>query len=409
MVQTLRIEKLGHQGNGVSSLHGMDIFVPYSLPGELVEGEIDGDEIAKARILEPVETRVKAPCRHFKTCGGCALQHASDAFVAKWKQQQVQTVLELEGLSPDFRPIATSPTASRRRATFTGRRGKKGAMIGFYARGSDTLIEITECHLVEPALLAGFAGMKELVMIGASRKIPLRIATTNTKNGLDIDVTEGKDLTVEQSAALGGIADTHGFARITWNGEVVVQSAPPVQTFGAATVIPPSDAFLQATHHGEKTLVDAALLAIGPAKRVIDLFSGCGTFALNAAKIAEVHAVEGSASMIHALDAGWRGAAGLKTVTSEVRDLYARPYLPDELNKFDAAIIDPPRAGALSQTQELAKSNINHVAFVSCNPATFSRDAKLLCRAGFRLDWVQVVDQFRWSSHVELVAQFTRS
>lgn len=406
-IQT-RIEHLGHQGDGVCDLNGETIYVPFALPGELVSLEIDQGEVIKTRILEPVDIRIKPACRHFKTCGGCTLQHVADDYLANWKLEQVKSVLAYEGIETTFLSVITSPAQSRRRATFTGRRTKKGAMVGFFARGSDTLIEISECVLVEPALMAGFDGIKELIMLGASRKTPLRIGTTQSASGLDLDISDGKDLSVEQRAQVGGIADKHGFARISWNDEVVVQAAPPYQRFGSANVIPPADSFLQATEHGENALAKAALNVIGDAKRVVDLFAGCGTFALRAAKVAQTHAVEGNADMTAALDAGWRGAVGLKTLSVETRDLFERPLLPDELNKFDAVIIDPPRAGASVQVREIVQSNVSRVAFVSCNPATFTRDASILCESGFTLDWIQVVDQFRWSAHVELVAQFTR-
>ena len=183
--------------------------------------------------------------------------------------------------------------------------------------------------------------------------------------------------------------------------------SPPLQRFGKALVPCPPGAFLQATRQGEAALLDAVRQIVGDAKQVVDLFAGCGTFALPLAEGAEVHAAEGSSQMTAALDAGWRRAEGLKRVTHEARDLFRRPLLPDELKRFDAAVIDPPRAGAEAQVAELAKARVPRIAFVSCNPVTFARDAKQLVQAGYHLQWVQVVDQFRWSSHVELVAAFS--
>jgi len=191
--------------------------------------------------------------------------------------------------------------------------------------------------------------------------------------------------------------------------ETVLTRSDPYQVFGKAKVTPPPGAFLQATVDGENALKDAVLETVSGAKRVTDLFSGCGTFSLPAAQHAEVHAVEGIADMIKALDRGWREAKGLKRVTSETRDLFRRPLEPDELNKFQAAIVDPPRAGAEAQVSTLAKSDIEKIAMVSCNPVTFARDTATLVNAGYTLDWVQAVDQFRWSSHVEVVASLTRS
>lgn len=193
-----------------------------------------------------------------------------------------------------------------------------------------------------------------------------------------------------------------------WNNDIIAQSNPPSQTMGLAQVVPPSGAFLQATKTGETALVETVLEIIGPAKRVVDLFSGCGTFALPISNKAAVHALESDQNMISALDSGWRIVGGLHNILAEKRDLFRRPLMPDEFKNIDAVVIDPPRAGAISQVTELAKTNVKRIAFVSCNPATFARDASILCNNGYNLDWVQVVDQFLWNSHVELVAQFTK-
>ncbi|MCC5983842.1 MAG: class I SAM-dependent RNA methyltransferase, partial [Rhodobacteraceae bacterium] len=195
-------------------------------------------------------------------------------------------------------------------------------------------------------------------------------------------------------------------ARLAWEGEVIALAALPAQTFGRAQVVPPPGAFLQATEDGEATLLAAVRGAVGDAARVADLFAGCGTFTLPLAERAEVHAVEGDAAMLAALDAGWRRAAGLKRVRTETRDLFRRPLLADELACFDAVVIDPPRAGAAAQVAELARAQVPVIAAVSCNPVTFARDARVLVAAGYCLQTVQVVDQFRWSAHVELAARF---
>ena len=198
-----------------------------------------------------------------------------------------------------------------------------------------------------------------------------------------------------------------GLARLTWDGEVIATRLPPWQPFGAARVTPPPGAFLQATREGEAAMLRTVEEIVGSASKVVDLFAGCGTFSLPLAKNAEVHAVEGERAMMKALDQGWRMAQGLKKVTTETRDLFRNPLLAREL-RFDAVVIDPPRAGAEAQCLELAQSGVPKVAFVSCNPVTFARDAATLIRGDYQLEWVQVVDQFRWSSHIELVGCFTR-
>ncbi len=401
----LVVERLGHLGDGI--LAG-PVFAARCLPGEVIEGEIVDGRIAAPRILEPSEHRVSPPCRHYKSCGGCAVQHASDVFVAEWKLGIVRSALEAHGLETELRPVHSSPPRSRRRAVFSGRRTKKDVLIGFHARASDTVIEVPDCQLLRPELLATHPALAAMIRAGGSRKGELGFTVTLTDAGPDIAVHGGKPLDLPLRTALGAIAGEHGLARLSWGSEQVAQGARPLVRFDGLAVEPPPGAFLQATEDGEAALRDAVREIVGDAGRIVDLFAGCGTFALPLARQAEVHAVEGLDDLTHALEAGWRRATGLKRVTVETRDLYRRPLLPDELDKFDAIVIDPPRAGAQAQCTEIARSAVDRVASVSCNPVTFARDAALLVQAGFRLEWVQLVDQFRWSTHVELAACFTR-
>lgn len=375
------------------------------LPGEEVEPQPDGS----ARIVTPITDRVKAPCRHVKGCGGCLMQHASDDFVANWKVSIVERALSARGLDFPFRSLHTSPVGSRRRARFSGKRTKKGAMVGFHTRGTDTLIEVPDCQLVLPSLLDGFPAFEALTLVAASRKSEINLMVTDTLSGLDILVETEKPLDGPLRIELAGLADQHDLARLAWNDEVVVTRKAPDQQFGAARVAPPAGSFLQATREGEAALVAAVMDTTESAKKVVDLFSGAGTFSLPLAAQAEVHAVEGGAEMLEALDRGWRHAKGLKAVTTETRDLFRRPLEPDELNRFDLAVLDPPRAGAEAQISTIVASALSRVTMVSCNPVTFARDAAALVNAGFSLDWVDVVDQFRWSAHVELVGAFTRT
>ncbi|WP_323020214.1 class I SAM-dependent RNA methyltransferase [Pararhodobacter sp.] len=399
------IDRLNLRGEGVAP----GLVVARALPGEEVGGEAVDGRIAQPKILTPSPDRVAAPCRHYKACGGCALQHASDAFVETWKTGVVRQALAGQGLEAPFRDTLTSPAGTRRRATLAGRRLKSGALVGFHGRASDTVTAIPGCTLLDPALVAVIPALEALVTEGGSRKGEVRLTVTRYAEGVEVSVDEGKPLDRALRLALPQIAGAHRLARLVWNGEVLLQEAPPSLTMGRARVSPPPGAFLQATPQGEAALKAAVIEAVGGAKQVVDLFAGCGTFALPLAETAEVHAVEGAAPMLAALDLGWRNATGLKRVTTEARDLFRRPLMPDELKRFDAAVIDPPRAGAEAQVAELAQAAVPVIAHVSCSPVTFARDARVLVGAGYRLDWVQVVDQFRWSAHVELVARFSRA
>ena len=400
------IRRMGHQGDGIAD---GPVFVPRALPGEVVSGVLDGKTLTDIRIVTPSDDRVKPPCPHYKACGGCGLQHASDSFVAAFKVDVVRQALAAQGIDGTFRSIQTSPGQSRRRATLAARRTKKGVLVGFYARASDTVTEIPNCTVLDPAILAARPVIAELAVAGASRKSALAVSVTVSDGGLDLTVTGGKPLDGALQISLASIADRHDLARLTWDDETVVTRRAPSQQFGGVQVTPPPGAFLQATTHGEAALLAAVQDATGEATHIIDLFAGCGTFALPLAQHAEVHAVEGDSAMTAALDQGWRHAKRLKRVTVETRDLFRNPVIAEDLNKYDAAVIDPPRAGAEAQTQELAAAQIPRIAFVSCNPVTFARDAKTLIDAGYCLEWVQVVDQFRWSAHVELAASFAVS
>lgn len=402
---SLIIERLGHQGDGIAP---GPVFVERSLPGEVVAGEVTDDRIAQPRILTPSPDRVRPPCRHFRACGGCSVQHAADPFIAAWKADIVRNAMHAQGLEAPITGVATSPAQTRRRATLAGKRTKSGAMVGFHARGSATLIEIPDCRLLLPEIMALIPALERLTVIGASRKAEIALAVTWSDGGADIVVAGGKPLDGPLRVELASFTQTPGIARLTWGDEPVATQHAPAQQFDGIRVIPPPGAFLQATRHGEQALLDAVRGAVGPAGSVVDLFAGCGTFALPLARQATVHAVESAPEMLGALDTAWRGASGLKHVATETRDLFRRPLLAGELNRHAAAVIDPPRAGAEAQCRELAKSDVPRIAFVSCNPVTFARDARILIEAGYVLDRIDVVDQFRWSAHVELAAAFRR-
>lgn len=404
----LDITRLGRHGEGIGG--DPAVYVRRALPGEVVEGEVESGRMTAPSILTPSPERVRPTCRHYKSCGSCDLMHASDGFVAGWKADVVRNALAAHGLSVPIRQVVTSPPRSRRRAVLSGTRTRSGAIVGFHGRGSDRIAGVPGCEVLDPAITAAFEHLEALARAGASRKSEIRLAVTVTVTGLDVDVSDARAVEPELCARLVEIAGKAGFARLTWNDEIVVQASLPLVPMGRAMVVPPPGAFLQATPAGEKALVAAVREALAGTRRLVDLFAGAGTFTLPLAENAEVHAVEGDNASVAALDCGWRGAAGLKRVTSEVRDLFRRPLLADEFARFDGVVIDPPRAGAEAQSAMLAGdlSGPRRIASVSCNPATFARDAAILVRGGYRLDWVDVVDQFRWSPHVELVACLER-
>ncbi len=336
------------------------------------------------------------------------MQHASDRFLAGWKAETIRRALAARDLETDIRQTLTSPPRSRRRAVLAGRRTRKSAIVGFHGRRSGDVVAITECHVLAPAILALLPALTLLTRDTASRSGEVRFTIADGPAGIDIDGGGGR---LPSGSGLAGFLshpDAARVERLAWEGEPLAQRAPPFQHMGAARVVPPPGAFLQATPEGEMALVAAVREATGGTARIADLFAGCGTFALPLAADAEVHAVEAEPAMLAALDAGWRQVRGLRRVTIEPRDLFRRPLLPTELARYDAVCLDPPRAGAEAQVRELAASAVSRIAAVSCNPVSFARDAAILTAGGYRLDWVQPIDQFRWSAHVELAALFSR-
>lgn len=396
MKDGLHIVALGQHGDGRTADGS---FIPRVLPGEVVTPE--------GRVITPSADRVKPPCKHYKTCGGCQLQHASDALVADWKLQVVRDALAYVGLTPELREIETSPPRSRRRASFSARRTKSGAMAGFHMRGSDAVVDVMDCPVLAPGLQDGLAVARALAVCGASRKAELSAQMTLGLDGLDVAVTGGKPLDAALLVALPQAMQDFAVARLTWDGEPVFQTTTPRVALAGVTVTPPPNAFLQATAHGEAALQRAVAEAIGDATHIADLFCGCGTFALALAPGRRVQAAEADATMLTSL----RGAAdkaGFDIQTLR-RNLFSEPLIPDELAGLEAVILDPPRAGAAAQVRELAQSDVPRIAYVSCDPTSFARDAKILTDGGYDLLWVQVVDQFRWSPHIELAAAFIRA
>ncbi|MFD1344016.1 class I SAM-dependent RNA methyltransferase [Litorisediminicola beolgyonensis] len=406
MSAQVTIERLGHLGDGIAA---GPVYVPGALPGEVVEGEVTDGVMAAPRIVTPAPERVRPPCPHAKTCGGCQLQHADPGFTASWKEEVVRAALAAHGLEAEILPILTSPPGSRRRAGLSARRTKSGALAGFHRKRSDVIVPVPDCQVLRPSLVAALPMVEALARAGASRKAELTALVTETRTGLDVAVTGGKPLDPALRSELAEIARRFDLARIDWQGEEALTRRAPVVSFGGVELVPPPGAFLQATEEGEAALVHAVAGIVGDASRVADLFAGLGTFTLLLARRAAVEAYEGARTMVAALDQAVRHAQGLKPVSARARDLFRDPLRAEELAKLDAVVIDPPRAGAEAQVAEIARAGVPTVAHVSCNPVTFARDCATLVAAGYRLGPVQPVDQFRWSTHVELVAGLTRA
>jgi 23S rRNA (uracil1939-C5)-methyltransferase len=412
VTEQLTIARLGHRGDGIADTPEGPAYVPYALPGETVTVEpVAGhpDRRMLIQIDKSSHERAAPVCKHFGACGGCALQHWSLAEYHLWKRSLVAEALAQANVIAPVADLIDAHGVGRRRAVLHARRGTHDILeVGFTAPRAHHIIAIDECPILAPdlagALPAAWAIAETLKPAGK----PLDIQATATDSGLDIDVRGSGTLNAERLTALAGLAETHKLARLTRHGELIAQRAQPLLQVGRAKVPLPPGAFLQATAEGEATLARAVIEHIGKAKRVADLFAGIGTFALRLAERAHVSAADSDADAIKALGRAAATTSGLKPVDLRRRDLFRSPFVASELKGFDGIVFDPPRQGAEAQARELAKSTVPLVVAVSCDAATFARDAKILVGGGYQIGAVTPVDQFRYSYHVEIVAKFQK-
>jgi len=434
---TVTITHIGGRGDGVGTIqyaHNYNeaeysVFIPASLPGETVIAQplsISNQGI-KARILElhsTVPTRQTPQCNAFPACGGCSFQHWSEDEIANWKTTLITSHLERTTIAAGtIRPVQTSPLHSRRRASFHIKRLADSAVVGFRERMGEHIVDPDGCVVIAPAL----ARLKTVLSDFATQHLPIG-------SNLDAQVnllTPEDDTTSPALCVYLHNTTTHALwtpdlqtALCTWAAEqrlarlsiddhgsplTLYAPQPPRVTFGSLAVTPPPGAFLQATHAGEHALQAAVAEIIGDHTHIADLFAGCGTLSLPLlGNLAGLIAVEGDANALASLKTAVDTAGLGGRLRTEQRNLFDAPLLPAEFDKITAVILDPPRSGAAAQCQQLAQSDVTSIAMVSCNPASFARDAALLVAGGFQLEWVQPIDQFTFSNHLELVGAFRR-
>lgn len=404
MSSRFTIDRLGAQGDGIANTETGPVFVPFTLPGEVVTAAREKDRATLMAVLEPSPLRVEPACRHFGECGGCAVQHLEGAAYNDWKREKVAEALKRERVEADVAPTIPCPPASRRRVTLSARRTETGMQLGYNRAHSHTIIDIDECPIAVPEIVAALGTLKALGGLICKTAKPFHLSVTQTASGLDIAAADSGELAGAARIMASDFVAREGLARLSVDGEIIVEPRKPAVFFGDVSVSPPPGGFLQAVASAENAMVELVAGHLAKAKKIADLFAGSGAFALRLAKKAEVHAVEGDGAALAALDRGFRFGTGLKRVIAERRDLFRRPLTFKELNAFDGLVFDPPRAGAEDQSKQIARSDIPLVAAVSCNPATLARDLAILIGGGYRLKSVTPVDQFLWSPHVEAVA-----
>lgn len=411
MSETLTIDHVGQRGDGVAYADGATAFVPYTLPGETVTAApLPGhpDRRALQAVLKPSAERIDPFCKYFGKCGGCAIQHWQPENYRAWKRQIVVDTLAHAGIACAVDDLIDAHGAGRRRITVHARRDADNALhVGFAAAGSHAIVDIEQCPILDPALAGALDVARVLADILKPTNKPLDIQITAASNGLDVDVRGTGPLPTPMIAILSGIAEQYKLTRLTRHGELVLMRTPPAITVGPAQVLLPPGSFLQATTAGEDALGALVVKHAGRSKLIADLFCGVGPFALRLAAKSRVLAFDSEAGAIGALQIAAK-SPGLKPIKAEVRDLFRRPMVPQELRDVDGVVFDPPRQGALAQVTHLVKSKVALVIAVSCNVQTFARDARLLIDGGYRIDSVTPVDQFRHTPHVELVAKFVK-
>lgn len=404
MSEEITIQRLGAQGDGIAATPQGPVYVSFALPGERVLVERKASRASLVEVLERSPDRVAPACRHFGVCGGCSLQHLAEPAYLDFKRERVIEALRSQRIETDVSATVRCAPASRRRAVFTARRTDRGMLLGYNRALSHELVDIVECPIALPDIVAALPKLRHLAAIVASVGAPFHVTVTATQTGLDVAFAGSGKVSEEVRAATIRFAVAERLARVSVDGEILIEPAKPTVAFGNAYVTPPPGAFLQAVPAAEAVMAVLVREHVGKARRVADLFCGAGAFALRLAEHAEVHAVEEDAAALAALDRARRSTPGLKPVSVERRDLFRRPLFAKELGRFDAVVFDPPRAGAEDQSKQIARSDVPRVAAVSCNPVTLARDLRILIDGGYRLVSVTPVDQFLWSSHVEAVA-----
>ncbi|MEW9806944.1 class I SAM-dependent RNA methyltransferase [Mesorhizobium sp. ZMM04-5] len=404
MNATFEIARLGAQGDGIADTETGQVFIPFALPGEAVTAARLKDRADLIAVLSASPERVEPACRHFTVCGGCAIQHLEARSYLDWKRRKVVQALRAAKVDAEVADIAPCSLHVRRRITLSARKTERGMILGFNRAHSGEIVDIVECPISLPEIVAAMPALRELAGIMSATSQPFHVTVTATASGLDIAAEGSGRMAGPQRLAAADFASRAGFARLSVDGEIVVEPKKPAILFGDVAVPVPPGSFLQATAEAEQAMADLVLAHLSRAKKVADLFAGAGSFALRLAKNSEVHAVEGDAAALAALDRGFRQASGLKRVTAEKRDLFRRPLTFKELNAFDGIVFDPPRAGAEDQSKQIARSDVPFVVAVSCNPGTLARDLSILVAGGYRIKAVTPIDQFLWSPHVEAVA-----
>jgi 23S rRNA (uracil1939-C5)-methyltransferase len=417
MPLTLDILEMGARGDGVAEQEGERYFVPFTLPGEVVEAEPadrrgEGVAVRLIEVLSPSRHRETPPCAHFGVCGGCALQHWRRDVYSTWKTSLIERALKQRGVAaPTFEPPLLGAPGERRRVDFVLRRQGKRILAGFHERASVRVVDVGNCVIARPVLTALLeplrAALAEVLPDGAAADA----IANETDGGIDLLLRPHKrlSLSIDQQQVLVALSERTNLARLSWgdraNPDPIVTRRAPLLILGDVAVEPPPGAFLQATKRGELAMREAVNAWVADAGRIADLFAGIGSLTLG--RPGRLSLFESDKPSVAAVDAAARKLGGHR-VTAERRDLFRNPLRPEELDAYDAVVLDPPRAGAAAQVAALARARVRRVVYASCDAGSFARDARVLQDAGYRIERLKPVDQFLWSGHVELISMLAK-
>lgn len=415
--ETLTIHALGAEGDGICNTSDGPVYVPFALPGEKVAVARVKNTGTIMSITTPAKERIEPLCRHFGPdgqggiCGGCTLQHMEKSAYNAFKHARVVAALKSQGIDVPVNALVEAHPGQRRRLVYSVRKRDNDIVFGFMQASSHHVVSVEDCPITSPGIMGRLDVLKAICRAIAPGSDHFRMTVTETLSGLDLslDGVRGGVKDRERRALSDTVLKHKSIARVAVNGEIVIEPQKPELDFNGVKVHLPPGAFTQATVEAENTMAELVLTHLGKARKVADLFAGIGTFALRMARQAQVLAVESDEKAIKALDAAARATQGLKPIKAERRDLFRRPMMAMELKGLDAVVFDPPRAGAEAQSIELAKSGVKTIIAVSCNPLTLARDLSILIKGGYRVDSITPIDQFLWSTHVEVVAVMVKA
>ncbi|MGH6925688.1 MAG: class I SAM-dependent RNA methyltransferase [Propylenella sp.] len=365
MRETVVIEAIGHRGDGIVTTPDGPLYVPFVLPGERVAIERSGQRGRVVEVLEPSAERVQPVCRHFGTCGGCALQMMPLGATRRLKREFVVAALAQRGLSPPVDETIGVRPASRRRVVLTALLAGERTLLGYHERLSHRLVDIEKCPVLEPQLAAALPNLRNLAASLLNSRRATRLTVLLTRGGLDVDAADGAVPPANRLPEIANLCTAAGVARLSVDSEPLLKLAEPVIEIAGVPLVPPPGAFVQASAEAEAAMTGLVAAHLSGAKSTADLFAGFGTFSLALAREMRVHAVESNEDAPAALMLATRQARGLKPITAERRDLFASPLTPTELDRFDAVVLDPPYAGAKAQAEALAQSRVGRIASVS--------------------------------------------